>query len=88
MIRLLFRTLGFVLLCMAFLFCVYDGTRSIADSTLMYTKMGEAWGLLDAASLARLQLLVGQQDQTVAGRVVQLLARKIHQPEKFAATVA
>src|SRR5258708_29893449 len=58
MFRFLLRMLGFLFLGAAFVFVVYDGTRSIADSTFLYTKATEAWTLLHAASLQRLQLFI------------------------------
>jgi hypothetical protein len=37
---------------------VYDGTRSIAGDSFLYTNTAEAWSFLDAASLQRAQLYV------------------------------
>ena len=42
----------------AFVLLLYDGTRSIAADSLLYTNTAEAWTLLDAASLQRVQLSV------------------------------
>jgi hypothetical protein len=58
MFRFLLRMLGFLFLGAAFVFVIYDGTRSIADSAFLYTKATEVWTLLHAASLQRLQLLI------------------------------
>jgi hypothetical protein len=55
MIRFLLRTLGLLFLAAAFIFLVYDGTRSIAANQLVYTKVGEVWSLVHAASLQQLQ---------------------------------
>lgn len=55
MIRFLLRTLGLLCLAAAFIFLVYDGTRSISDSRVEYTKVEDVWSLLHAASLAQLQ---------------------------------
>jgi beta-lactamase regulating signal transducer with metallopeptidase domain len=55
MIRFLFRALGMLFLAAAFVFLVYDGTRSIAANQLVYTKVEEVWSLVHAASLQRLQ---------------------------------
>jgi hypothetical protein len=55
MIRFLLRTLGLLFLAAAFVFLVYDGTRSIAASRLVYTKVDEIWSLLHPASLQQLQ---------------------------------
>jgi hypothetical protein len=58
MIRFLFRTLGLLFLAAAFVFLVYDGTKSIAANALVYTKVNEVWTLLHAASLQQLQPLI------------------------------
>jgi hypothetical protein len=58
MIRFLSRTLGLLFLAAAFIFLVYDGTRSIAANMLLYTKVDEIWSLLHQASLQQLQPLI------------------------------
>jgi|ERR1700733_7672801 hypothetical protein len=58
MIRFLFRTLGLLLLAAAFVFFVYDGTKSIAANALVYTKVSEIWSQVHPASLAQLRPLV------------------------------
>ena len=55
MIRFLFRTLGLLFLAAAFVFVVYDGTKSIAADALLYTKVDEIWSLVHAVSLQQLQ---------------------------------
>ena len=55
MIRFLLRTLGLLFLAAAFVFLVYDGTRSIAANALLYSKADEIWSLVHTASLQRLQ---------------------------------
>ena len=49
-----------VMICLgaAFALFVYDGTRSLAGDSFFYTNTAEAWTLLDAASLQRVQLSV------------------------------
>jgi hypothetical protein len=47
---------GVISLGAAFVLLLYDGTRSIAADSLLYTNTAEAWTLLDAASLQRVQL--------------------------------
>jgi hypothetical protein len=42
----------------AFALFVYDATRSLAGDSFLYTNTAEAWTLLDAASLQRVQLFV------------------------------
>lgn len=60
MIRFLLRTLGLLFLAAAFLFLVYDGTRSIAANFIMYTKADEVWSLVHAASLQQFQPWIEQ----------------------------
>ena len=55
MIRFLLRTLGLLFLAVAFIFLVYDGTRSIAANVLLYSKVDEIWSLLHSTSLQQLQ---------------------------------
>jgi hypothetical protein len=55
MIRFLLRTFGLLFLAAAFVFLVYDGTRSIAASQLQYTRIDDIWSLVHAASLQQLQ---------------------------------
>src|SRR5260370_31185984 len=55
MIRFLLRTLGLLFLAAAFIFLVYDGTRSIAANVVLYSKVDEIWSLLHTASLQQLQ---------------------------------
>ena len=55
MIRFLLRTLGLLFLAAGFVFLVYDGTRSIAASQLVYTRVDEVWSLVHATSLQQLQ---------------------------------
>jgi hypothetical protein len=61
MIRFLLRTLGLLLLASAFVFLVYDGTRSIAANQLVYSKADEVWSLVHAASLQQLQPWIEQR---------------------------
>ena len=58
MIRFLLRTLGLLFLAAAFIFFVYDGTRSIAANMLQYSKVDEIWSLVHQASLQQLQPLI------------------------------
>jgi hypothetical protein len=60
MIRFLLRTLGLLLLAAAFIFLVYDGTRSIAANLLVYSKVDEVWSLVHASSLQQLQPWIEQ----------------------------
>jgi hypothetical protein len=60
MIRFLLRTLGLLFLASAFIFLVYDGTRSIAANLLVYTKSDEVWSLVHTSSLQQLQPWIEQ----------------------------
>ena len=55
MIRFLFRFIGLLALALAFIFLVYDGTKSIADQRLYLTTIAEVWGSLHDASLAQVR---------------------------------
>ena len=60
MIRFLLRTLGLLFLAAAFVFLVYDGTKSIAANALVFTKVTEVWTLVHATSLTQFQPLIEQ----------------------------
>jgi hypothetical protein len=60
MIRFLLRTLGLLFLASAFVFLVYDGTRSIAANLPVYSKADEVWSLVHAASLQQVQPWIEQ----------------------------
>jgi hypothetical protein len=58
MIRFLLRFVGLFLLATAFVFFVYDGTKSIANQQLTYLKVSEVWADIDQNSLAQLQPMI------------------------------
>jgi hypothetical protein len=51
MIRFLLRFIGLCLLALAFVFFVYDGTKSIANQHLVYARAAEVWAMVDQNSL-------------------------------------
>jgi hypothetical protein len=51
MIRFLFRFVGLCFLATAFVLFVYDGTKSIANHDLLYTRLGDVWAIIDQNSL-------------------------------------
>ena len=55
MIRFLLRFIGLLSLALAFIFLVYDGTKSIADQRLYVTKVAEVWAMLHEASLTQVR---------------------------------
>lgn len=55
MIRFLLRFVGLILLASAFVFLVYDGTKSIADQRWYVTKVAEVWATFHDSSLAQVR---------------------------------
>ena len=55
MIRFLFRFVGLCLLATAFVLFVYDGTKSIANHDLLYTRLDDVWAIVDQNSLNAVQ---------------------------------
>jgi len=55
MIRFVLRFIGLCLLATAFVFLVYDGTKSIANHGIMYTKIVDVWAIIDQTSLNLVQ---------------------------------
>ena len=55
MIRFLLRFVGLCLLATAFVFFVYDGTKSIANHDIVYTKVVDVWAIIDQNSLNLVQ---------------------------------
>jgi hypothetical protein len=51
MIRFVLRFIGLCLLATAFVFFVYDGTKSIANHQFVYSKVGDVWAIVDQNSL-------------------------------------
>jgi hypothetical protein len=58
MIRFVFRFLGLLLLALAFIFLVYDGTKWVADQTLSVSTTGATWANIHQSSLSALQPVV------------------------------
>jgi hypothetical protein len=58
MIRFLLRFLGLLLLALAFIFLVYDGTKSIASNTIYLTSVREIWFNIHQKSLEQIQPVV------------------------------
>src|SRR5580693_2780761 len=55
MIRFLLRFIGLCLLALAFIFFVYDGTKSIANQQVITMKVSDAWAIVDQTSLNLVQ---------------------------------
>jgi hypothetical protein len=71
MIRFLFRFIGLLLLALAFIFLVYDGTKSIADQRLYVSSVSAIWSNVHQNSLAALQAAVEARFGTVWQNAVQ-----------------
>jgi hypothetical protein len=61
MIRFLLRFLGLLLLATAFVFFVYDGTKSIANHQFVALKVSELWADIDQRSLNAVQDWIKQK---------------------------
>ena len=55
MIRFLLRFIGLCILALAFVLFVYDGTKSIANQHVVYTKFVEAWAMVDQSSFEQVR---------------------------------
>jgi hypothetical protein len=55
MIRFFLRFIGLLSLALAFIFLVYDGTKSIADQRWYVTKVAEVWATLHESSLTQVR---------------------------------
>jgi hypothetical protein len=55
MVRFLFRLIGFLLLAVAFIALVLDGTKSIASNKLVMTPLGRTWTDIHSTSLQLLE---------------------------------
>ena len=58
MIRFLLRFLGLLCLAAAFILVIYDGMKSIVDSSMSITTVRGLWELINAGSLAKLKPLI------------------------------
>jgi hypothetical protein len=61
MIRFLLRFIGLCLLALAFVFFVYDGTKSIANQHVVYARAAEVWAMVDQSSLNQVQSWLKQK---------------------------
>jgi len=55
MIRFLLRFIGLMLIALAFILFVYDGTRSIAGNKIFITQVGDVWSNVHQNSMLLLQ---------------------------------
>ena len=74
MIRFVLRLLALVILAAAFILLIYDGAKSIADSSIHVYKLEQLWSDLHGASLQSLQALT---DRRVSVQIWPLIARPV-----------
>ena len=55
MFRFLFRFIGLLCLALGFIFLVYDGTKSIADHAVYFTRVDYVWATVHESSLAQVK---------------------------------
>jgi hypothetical protein len=58
MISFVLRFVGLWLLAAAFVFIVYDGTKSIADKQMTLTSLEKTWNEVNSSSLQALQVVI------------------------------
>jgi len=73
--RLILRIIGTILLALALILIILDGTRSLGQNTLVFTPLGETWRILHKESLAALQAFIqtrffGALLDTIVGAVL------------------
>ena len=78
MIRFLLRFLGLFLLATAFVFFVYDGTKSIANQQFVYVRVSELWADIDQHSLNTVQDWLKQKALWAWDPYVQSIFRSAH----------
>lgn len=70
MIRFLLRFIGLLLLALAFIFVIYDGMKSIADKSLVFTKIGQFWIDVHTSSMQLFQAAVERYTGTEVWRLI------------------
>jgi len=77
MIRFLLRAVGLLLLALAFILAIYDGTKSIAGQSLLLTKGSELWAAVHNESLQVFQTTVERYADLAAWQIgVQLILKQ------------
>jgi len=74
MIRFILRLLALVILAAAFILLIYDGAKSIADSSIHVYTLGQLWSDIHANSLQALQ---GVTERRLGARIWPLIARPV-----------
>ena len=59
--RLFLRTIGTLLLAVALILIILDGTRSLGENRLLIASLAETWNLLHAPSLGGFQEFLGSR---------------------------
>jgi hypothetical protein len=74
MIRFVLRLLALVILAAAFILLIYDGAKSIADSSIHIYKLDQLWNDIHASSLQALQAVT---ERRLGARLWPLIARPV-----------
>jgi len=74
MIRFILRLLALVILAAAFILLIYDGAKSIADSSIHIYQLGQLWTDVHANSLQTLQALT---ERRLGASIWPLVARPL-----------
>jgi hypothetical protein len=74
MIRFIFRLLALIIIAAAFILLIYDGAKSIADSSIHINTLGQLWTDIHAGSLQALQAMT---ERRVSARLWGLIARPV-----------
>jgi hypothetical protein len=70
MFRLLFRTIGLLFMAVAFVFVVYDGTKSIAGNAVFLTPLTDTWNSVNSTSLQQVQPVIERYGGKIAWDLV------------------
>ena len=74
MIRFILRLFALIILAAAFILLIYDGAKSIADSSIHIYKLEQLWSDLHATSLQSLQAVT---DRRVSAQIWPLAIRPV-----------
>jgi hypothetical protein len=70
MFRLLFRAIGLLFMAVAFVFFVYDGTKSIAGNAVFFTPLTDTWNSVNSTSLQQVQPAIERYGGKIAWDLV------------------
>jgi hypothetical protein len=70
MFRPLFRAIGLLFMAVAFVFFVYDGTKSIAGNAVFFTPLTDTWNSVSSTSLQQVQPVIERYGGKIAWDLV------------------